>query len=90
MFSLEKTFTAYADPHTALKSVLDQACLNDEMVTSTSDTLSSSVLWKLVSHNRSCVIHRLEQTKLNSTQTPIYLSNMHACAEGNKRDVFDL
>lgn len=52
MFSLEKAFTVYADPHTALKSVIEQACLNDEMATSTADTLNPSLLWKLVSHSR--------------------------------------
>lgn len=36
MFSLEKAFTAYADPHMALKSVIGKACLNDEMAISMS------------------------------------------------------
>lgn len=52
MFSLEKTFTAYPDPHTALESVIEEACLHDRMATSKLDTLSSTPLWKLVSGNR--------------------------------------
>lgn len=93
--ALFKTFTACGDSCNALKSVIEQARLNDKMATSTSDTLSSSLLWKLVSHNQChAPLGAAWSTGSNKPKwtppKPPSITNMHVCAEGNKKDVFGL